>query len=102
MSLQFRPIINRVLATYKISKADPPFDHVLLLRIIILQNIYNLSDDNTENQINDRFSFMRFLVLNISYNVPDEKTIWKFKITLRISDLFREKIQAEMTETDLV
>jgi len=34
----------------------PPFDKVMLFKILILQRYYNLSDDQTEFQINDRTS----------------------------------------------
>ncbi|WP_331437093.1 transposase, partial [Treponema phagedenis] len=35
----------------------------MMFKIIILQKLYNISDDQTEYQINDRLSFMRFLGL---------------------------------------
>lgn len=63
----------------------PPYDYVLMFKILILQRYYNLSDDQTEYQINDRMSFMRFLGLTISDDVPDGKTIWCF--SERVADL---------------
>jgi len=56
-----------------------------MFKILILQRYYNLSDDQTEYQINDRMSFMRFLNLRISDDIPDSKTIWHF--TERLTDL---------------
>lgn len=56
-----------------------PFDPVLMLKILILQSLYNLSDDATEFQIQDRISFMRFLGLSLADRVPDAKTIWLFR-----------------------
>jgi len=41
-----------------------------------LQSLYALSDHQTEFQVKDRFSFMRFLGLSTFDKVPDEKTIW--------------------------
>jgi IS5 family transposase len=41
--------------------------------------INKLSDEQTEFQIGDRFSFMQFLGLQPGDSVPDEKTIWDFK-----------------------
>lgn len=46
-----------------------------MFKILILQRLYNLSDDRTEYQINDRLSLMRFLGLGLSDKVPDAKTI---------------------------
>ena len=57
----------------------PPYDEVMMFKILVLQRLYNLSDDQTEYQINDRRSFMRFFGLELCDNVPDAKTIWKFK-----------------------
>jgi IS5 family transposase len=57
----------------------PSYDYLLMFKIVILQQIYNISDDKTEYQINDRLSFQRFLGLSIDSTIPDAKTIWAFK-----------------------
>jgi IS5 family transposase len=57
----------------------PPYDPVLMFKVLVLQALYNLSDDRTEFQIRDRLSFMRFLGLGLSDQVPDAKTIWLFR-----------------------
>ncbi|EKR74422.1 transposase [Leptospira noguchii] len=41
--------------------------------------MYNLSDHQTEYQINDRYSFQRFLGVGQKEKLPDEKTIWVFR-----------------------
>jgi IS5 family transposase len=56
-----------------------PFDYVLMFKILILQRYYNLSDVQTEYQICDRLSFMRFLGLTIADDVPDSNTVWNFR-----------------------
>jgi hypothetical protein len=63
------------------------YDQVLMFKIIILQTLYNLSDDETENQILDRLSFSRFLGLSLGDTVPDAKTIWLFKELMNESNL---------------
>ena len=55
------------------------FDVVLMFKVLVLQSLYNLSDDSVEYQIRDRLSFMRFLRLSIGDRVPDAKTIWLFR-----------------------
>jgi transposase, IS5 family len=71
----------------------PPYDYVMMFKILILQRYYNLSDDNTEYAILDRLSFMRFLGLGINQPVPDAKTIWLFRDKLTsggmVDKLFR-------------
>ena len=57
----------------------PPYDAVLIFKILILQTLYNLSDDQAEFQIKDRLSFMRFLGLELCQSVPDAKTIWLYR-----------------------
>ena len=56
-----------------------PFDVVLMFKVLVLQQMYNLSDDQTEYQIRDRYSFCRFLGLTPEGRVPDAKAIWLFR-----------------------
>jgi IS5 family transposase len=87
----FRPALVTVLQRSKRQKGGrPPFDAVLMFKILILQALYNLSDDQTEYQIRDRLSFMRFLELDLDQRIPDAKTIWLFRETLT---------QAQVVET---
>ena len=65
----------------------PPCDKLLMFKILILQKYYNLSDEQTEFQINDRTSFRQFLSLEIGDRIPDEKIIWLFKDQLADNDL---------------
>jgi len=67
-----------------------PIDVVLMFKIIMLQQLNNLSDDQIEYQIRDRLSFMRFLGLQIESRVPDAKTIWVFRERLKELDLVEE------------
>jgi IS5 family transposase len=57
----------------------PAYDYVVMFKILVLQRYYNLSDDQTEYQINDRISFMRFLDFSIGDDIPDSKTVWVFR-----------------------
>lgn len=63
-----------------------PFDYVLMFKIMILQRIYNLSDEQMEYQLVDRLSFKRFTGLEFSHRVPDCNTIWNFKQGLAKDD----------------
>ena len=49
------------------------FDVILMFKMLVLQSLYNLSDEELEYQINDRLSFMKFLGLGIEDKVPDAK-----------------------------
>lgn len=77
---EFRSVLaSKILRKHGSKGGRPPFDLVMMFKILVLQRFYNLSDDQTEFQINDRMTFMRFLGLGINDKVPDAKTIWKFK-----------------------
>jgi|TARA_B100001964_G_C14149230_1_gene561215 IS5 family transposase len=56
-----------------------PRDAVVMFKAIVLCALYNLSDDQVEYQIRDRFSFMRFLGLGLEDKVPDAKTVWLYR-----------------------
>jgi IS5 family transposase len=60
----------------------PPFDEIKMFKILILQRLYNLSDDQTEYRLNDSFSFQRFVGIGNEEAVPDAKTIWHYRETL--------------------
>jgi len=53
-----------------------------MVKPLVLQALYNLSDDQTEYQIRDRLSFMRFLGRDLDHRIPAAKTIWLFRETL--------------------
>jgi IS5 family transposase len=65
----------------------PPYDYVMMFKILLLQKIYNISDDQTEYQINDRLSFQRFIGIQLYDTVPDAKTIWHFRERLKESNV---------------
>lgn len=76
----FRPELNTALAYSDGAQGGrPPFDPVLMFKILIIQATNNLSDERTEFLINDRLSFMRFLGLGLEDRVPDARTIWLFR-----------------------
>ena len=76
----FRPQLAMALKRSDGSKGGrPPFDAVLMFKVLVLQTLYTLSDDATEFQIRDRLSFMRFLGLGFENAVPDAKTVWLFR-----------------------
>ena len=65
----------------------PPFDHVLMFKVLILQANHNLSDERTEYLIKDRLSFMRFFGLGLADAVPDANTMWSFREALTRAEI---------------
>ncbi len=76
----FRPTIEKARKKAKRTNAGAiGFDGILMFKILILQSLYNLSDEALEYQILDRYSFSRFLGLHAASKVPDCTTIWRFR-----------------------
>jgi transposase, IS5 family len=76
----FRGDLDEVLAySDGVQGGRPPFDPVMIFKILVMQATNNLSDERAEYLINDRLSFMRFLGLGLSDRVPDARTIWLFR-----------------------
>ena len=76
----FRPELEAALARSDRAKGGrPPYDAVLMFKVLVLQTLYTLSDDQAEYQIRDRLSFMRFVGLALHDVIPDAKTIWLYR-----------------------
>jgi len=98
----FRPLLEeRLPKEPKGEGGRPPYDYILMFKIMILQRFYNISDEQAEYQINDRMSFMRFLDLTISDDIPDSRTIWTFRerltnlgIVKELFDLFSKELES--------
>ena len=77
----FRPALAlaRLRVNRKSNAGRKLYDDILMFKVLVLQALYNLSDDQTEYQIHDRLSFRRFLNIGINEAVPDAKTIWLFR-----------------------
>ncbi|MEK8028287.1 transposase [Pseudaquabacterium rugosum] len=56
----------------------PPYATELLVRMVFLQGLYNLSDEQCERQVLDRLSFQRFCRVDGALHIPDARTLWSF------------------------
>jgi hypothetical protein len=56
-------------------RGRPPFDRLMMWKLLTLQRDYNISDDQAEFQIRDRATFKRFLGLELGDRIPDAKII---------------------------
>ncbi len=74
--------LRRSEADRKSAAGRKPWDEVLIFKALVLQALYNLSDDQMEYQLRDRLSFMRFVGLGLEDAVPDAKTLWLYREAL--------------------
>lgn len=86
---EFREELNRVREVKNVKLGGrPPYDVVMMFKILILQGLYNLSDEDMEYQIVDRLSFQKFLGIEPGKSVPDSNTIWNSREKLKNKRLF--------------
>lgn len=87
---QFRIVLEPVFEnTGKKSNAGrKPFDPVF--KLLFLQGLYGMSDPQIEYHIKDRTSFRDFLDIQSVDDVPDEKTVWKYKDALAQNGTYDE------------
>jgi transposase, IS5 family len=91
----FRAVLESVREKPRKSNAGrKPFDPILLFKLMLLQQLYNISDEELEYQVNDRLSFMQFLGLSLEDPVPDATTLWLFRQQLtdsgKVTELFEQ------------
>lgn len=102
----FLPILQQVfLKEVKGPGGRPPFDYILMFKILLLQEYFGLSDDQIEFQITDRFSFMRFLGLRTYDKVPDSKTIWLFRDQLKEKQIVKklfDRFKKELEKNNMI
>jgi IS5 family transposase len=94
----FRPLLEKHLYKVNDQGGRPPYDYVIMIKILVLQRYYNMSDGETEYQLNDRLSFQRFLDINIDDDIPDESTISHFKEQLAEYNLMKPLFKIFLNE----
>jgi len=77
----FRHIVEGLFDNKTERGGHPNFDEVLMIKILVLQQWYNLSDQKMEWEMTDKLSFMRFL--GFPATIPDSTTIWLFRERLK-------------------
>ena len=90
----FRADIEVVVLTpdemKKSSAGRKAVDAIVMFRMLVLQALHNLSDEQAEYQVRDRFSFTRFLRLGIEDGIPDATTLWLFREKLAKAGLIEK------------
>lgn len=84
------------------SKLGRPGHRVaIMLRIMILQHLYGLSDPQAEEQLRDRLSFQKFVGLTVDEPIPDETAICRFRERLlacqlheRLLEILNQQLEA--------
>jgi len=94
---KFRPIIKAMYRNKTPRGGRPNMDPVLMVKLLVLQAWYGLSDPELERQVADRISFQHFL--GFPETVPDYSTVWRFRERLAETDrdkLIWEELQRQL------
>lgn len=98
----FRPIIAEIYQDDPQYGGRPHTDEIILLKLLILQQWYGLSDYELERQAIDRVSFFHFLGNPTS--IPDRSTIWRFRerlIKFKKEEALWNELQKQIEEVGL-
>lgn len=76
---------------YKGERGNKPYDLELMLRLYLLQNLYDLADEATAAEVIDSRAFSDFCGVDSSNQVPDGDTIGRFRNILICNNL-QEKL----------
>ena len=99
---EFRPIIADIYRDDLIEGGRPHTDEIILIKLLIFQQWYGLSDYELEIQAIDRSSFQHFL--GYPESIPDRSTIWRFRerlIKYRKEDAIWSELQKQIDERGL-
>ena len=90
---------------YKGERGNKPYDLELMLRLFILQNLYNLSDEGTVTEAIDSRAFSEFCGVDSSNQVPNGDTLGRFRNLLMKYGLQQQlftQVVSMLTERGLI
>lgn len=95
----FIPLVKQIFNDNDTIGGRPHTDELIVVRSMLLQALYGLSDPELEFQCHDRLSFRNFL--GFPEEIPDFSTIWKIRDRLKeskIDELIWEELQNQLKE----
>ena len=93
----FRPIIKPMYTNDTPRGGRPNTDEVVMMKLLVLQAWYGLSDPELERQALNRIDFQHFL--GFPGNAPDYSTVWQFRE--RLAETGRDKAVWEELQRQL-
>lgn len=98
----FREIVGDLYMNTTEHGGRPNIDVVLMIKLLVLQSMYGLSDPELERQANDKISFLRFL--GFPEKIPDQTTVWYFRERLsktKKNEAIWNELQRQLDEKGL-
>lgn len=82
---------------YKGERGNKPYELELMLRLYLIQNLYNLADEATVAEVTDSRAFSDFCGVESSNQIPDGDTLGRFR-NLLVKNELQEKLFAQVVE----
>jgi IS5 family transposase len=95
----FRPIFEDLYHNKTSKGGRPNVDPIVMIKLLVLQSLYNLSDPELERQVTDRISFRKFI--GFTTEIPDFSTVWLFRERLIESGKYEEVWNTFQAQIDL-
>ncbi len=87
----FRPLLDSKLAKpAKGTGGRPPYDRLMMFKMLVVQRFCNLSDEQMEYKVSDRLSFQQFIGCTLTDKAPDANAISKFREALTQADVLEQ------------
>ena len=95
---------GRLLArVHSAQEGRPSYPPLMMVKVLLLEQWYNLSDPQMEEALQDRISFRRFVGLGLQDDTPDYSTISRFRATLEelgISETLFKELEVQLDDRD--
>ena len=90
----FRPLLEKAYSQEgKNNAGRKRIDPLILFKMLFLQQLFNLSAEEVEFQVNDRRSFEEFVGLGVMNDIPDATTVAFFRERLRNANVIEELLK---------
>ena len=97
---------NRLVeGVYSASEGRPSYPPLTMVKVLLLEQWYNLSDPQMEEALGDRISFRRFVGLGLQDDTPDHSTISRFRGILtekRLVERLMKELSRQLEERGMV
>ena len=90
---------------YSAEEGRPSYPPLMMVKVLLLEQWYNLSDPQMEEALWDRISFRRFVGLGLGDDTPDYSTISRFRKELarrEMSDKLFEELVVQLDRRGMI
>ena len=104
-AVDWTPIEKELNVIHALRRGRPGKAPLLMFKTLLVQRFYNLSDPATEDSLNDRKSFARFVGLPLDEPAPDYSSISRFRtelVRLGLMEKLLAQLMAQIDEKGLV